>query len=91
MLLHQCALIAAQNGSDDIVNAKIAYGQILSSEEKPRNSKNKTINRQSIEHPQNPTTRVHNNIELRVSHMLKVWLLWETRGYGFYAVYGTKQ
>lgn len=33
--LHQCALIAAQNGSDDIiVNAKIAYGQILSSEEK---------------------------------------------------------
>lgn len=33
--LHQCALIAAQNSSDDIiVNAKIAYGQILSSEEK---------------------------------------------------------
>ncbi|WP_257639431.1 thiamine-binding protein [Alloscardovia macacae] len=33
--LRQCALIAAEEGSDDIiVNAKIAYGQILTSEEK---------------------------------------------------------
>ncbi|MFD0704789.1 MTH1187 family thiamine-binding protein [Alloscardovia venturai] len=33
--LRQCALIASEKGCDDvIVNAKIAYGNVLSSEEK---------------------------------------------------------